>query len=269
MHIAKTSRKHHLVGAFVDGGGRNSIQSPRERNRAPPGVPIPVRAHGGKGHGRTGDRWAGTGAGRVRTIRRRITTTSTAHGASSWARSSTTGTSRPRRLRSRKPTAALTQLMLDRARITAGRPRARYRMRHRRQSCDLAATLGARVLGITTSAGGVQAATALAADRHLSNARFEQRNGTKNGLPDASLRRDLDPGVLPPDARPHGPARRMRPGPRPGRTAACSATSFAGATSPSARSGTGETTSASSAPPSATRTWNRSSRTRRRSRHSG
>jgi cyclopropane fatty-acyl-phospholipid synthase-like methyltransferase len=84
-------------------------------------------------------------------------------------------------------TAALTQLMLDRARITADDRVLDVGCGTGRQSCDLAAALGARVLGITTSASGVQAATALAAERQLRDARFEQRDGTKNGLPDASF----------------------------------------------------------------------------------
>jgi cyclopropane fatty-acyl-phospholipid synthase-like methyltransferase len=84
-------------------------------------------------------------------------------------------------------TAALTQLMLDRAAIKADDHVLDVGCGTGRQSCDLAATRGAHVLGITTSASGVEAASALAADRQLRDARFEQRDGTKNGLPDASF----------------------------------------------------------------------------------
>jgi 27-O-demethylrifamycin SV methyltransferase len=101
-------------------------------------------------------------------------------------------------------TAALTQLMLDRARIEVGDRVLDIGCGTGHQSCELAATRGAHVLGITTSASGVQAATALAADRQLADrgsdrangsdgasaagsARFEQRDGTKTGLPDASF----------------------------------------------------------------------------------
>ena len=56
-----------------------------------------------------------------------------------------------------------------------------------RQACDLAGTFGASVLGITTSASGVAAATALASNKNLDGVRFEQRDGMDNGLPDASF----------------------------------------------------------------------------------
>jgi 27-O-demethylrifamycin SV methyltransferase len=55
-----------------------------------------------------------------------------------------------------------------------------------RQACELAAA-GASVLGITTSASGVAAASALATQRGLAQARFELRDGTDNGLPDAAF----------------------------------------------------------------------------------
>jgi 27-O-demethylrifamycin SV methyltransferase len=84
-------------------------------------------------------------------------------------------------------TAALTHLMLDRARIATHDRVLDVGCGTGRQSCDLAATHGARVLGITTSASGVEAASALAAERQLGDVRFEQRDGTSNELPDASF----------------------------------------------------------------------------------
>lgn len=84
-------------------------------------------------------------------------------------------------------TAALTQQMLDRAAITAGDRVLDVGCGTGRQSCDLAGGLGASVLGITTSASGVAAATRLAAERGIGGARFEQRDGTANGLADGSF----------------------------------------------------------------------------------
>jgi 27-O-demethylrifamycin SV methyltransferase len=95
-------------------------------------------------------------------------------------------------------TAALTRLMLEGARINVGDRVLDIGCGTGHQSCELAATERAHVLGITTSASGVQAATALAADRQLScpgpgpgpcpgSARFEQRDGTNTGLPDDSF----------------------------------------------------------------------------------
>jgi cyclopropane fatty-acyl-phospholipid synthase-like methyltransferase len=57
-------------------------------------------------------------------------------------------------------------------------------------ACHLAEQFDVRVLGITTSSAGVTLATARAAERGLSDlARFERRDGTDNGLPDASFDR--------------------------------------------------------------------------------
>jgi 27-O-demethylrifamycin SV methyltransferase len=84
-------------------------------------------------------------------------------------------------------TAALTGQMLARAGIVPGARVLDVGCGTGRQACDLAEEFDASVLGITTSASGVAAATALAADRRLEGARFEQRDGTDNRLPDASF----------------------------------------------------------------------------------
>ena len=86
-----------------------------------------------------------------------------------------------------RATEALTGAMLERAAIDAGDRVLDVGCGTGRQACDLAAEHGASVLGITTSARGVAAATGLAADRALDGARFEQRDGTDNGLDDASF----------------------------------------------------------------------------------
>lgn len=84
-------------------------------------------------------------------------------------------------------TAELTNQMLRRAAIQPGDRVLDIGCGTGHQSCELAEHHGAQVLGITTSATGVAAATRLAADRGLEGARFEQRDGTDNQLPDASF----------------------------------------------------------------------------------
>jgi cyclopropane fatty-acyl-phospholipid synthase-like methyltransferase len=84
-------------------------------------------------------------------------------------------------------TQALTQQMRERAAIAAGDRVLDIGCGTGRQSCDLASDLGAKVLGITTSGRGVEAAAELAAARGVENARFEQRDATDNGLEDASF----------------------------------------------------------------------------------
>jgi 27-O-demethylrifamycin SV methyltransferase len=79
-------------------------------------------------------------------------------------------------------TAALTEQMVDGAKITTGDRVLDVGCGTGRQACDLAARFGAAVLGITTSASGVEAATALADERGLQLARFERRDGTNNEL---------------------------------------------------------------------------------------
>jgi 27-O-demethylrifamycin SV methyltransferase len=84
-------------------------------------------------------------------------------------------------------TGALTDQMLDRAAISPGDRVLDVGCGTGRQSCDLAEKHGARVLGITTSDSGVAAATDLARERGLPDARFENRDGTDNQLPDGSI----------------------------------------------------------------------------------
>jgi 27-O-demethylrifamycin SV methyltransferase len=84
-------------------------------------------------------------------------------------------------------TAALTARMLTGARITRGDRVLDVGCGTGRQACDIAADCGASVLGITTSAAGVADACRLAARRGLDRVRFELRDGTANGLPDASF----------------------------------------------------------------------------------
>ena len=84
-------------------------------------------------------------------------------------------------------TSALTDQMLQRARISIGDRVLDVGCGTGRQSCDLAARLGADVLGITTSASGVAAATQLAAERGLQKARFAERDGMDNGLEDETF----------------------------------------------------------------------------------
>lgn len=85
-------------------------------------------------------------------------------------------------------TAALTSLMLDAARIPDGADVLDVGCGTGTQACRLASELGARVLGITTSREGIAAATGRAAALGVSElARFEERDGTDNGLPDASF----------------------------------------------------------------------------------
>ena len=84
-------------------------------------------------------------------------------------------------------TAGLTGQMRERAAIAAGDRVLDVGCGTGRQSCELAADLGADVLGITTSPRGVEAATQLAADRGVENARFEQRDGMDNGLESKSF----------------------------------------------------------------------------------
>jgi 27-O-demethylrifamycin SV methyltransferase len=86
-----------------------------------------------------------------------------------------------------RATAALTDQMLRRARIATADRVLDVGCGTGRQACDLAAGLGAHVLGITNSASGVAAATQLAEVRGLEGVRFAQRDGTDNGLGDETF----------------------------------------------------------------------------------
>jgi 27-O-demethylrifamycin SV methyltransferase len=84
-------------------------------------------------------------------------------------------------------TAALTGQMRERAAIVAGDRVLDVGCGTGRQACELAKDLGAQVLGITTSGRGVEAATELAAALGAENVRFEERDGTDNGLESGSF----------------------------------------------------------------------------------
>ena len=86
-----------------------------------------------------------------------------------------------------RATETLTHAMLERAAVGSGDRVLDVGCGTGRQACDLAAGLSASVLGITTSASGVAAATDLAADRGLAGAVFEQRDGTDNNLDDGTF----------------------------------------------------------------------------------
>ena len=86
-----------------------------------------------------------------------------------------------------RATETLTHAMLKRAAVASGDRVLDVGCGTGRQACDLAASLSASVLGITTSANGIAAATELAAERGLAGAAFEQRDGTDNGLDDGTF----------------------------------------------------------------------------------
>ena len=84
-------------------------------------------------------------------------------------------------------TAALTEQMRKRAAIAGGDRVLDVGCGTGRQACELASELDARVLGITTSVRGVDAATELADARGIENASFEQRDAMDNGLESESF----------------------------------------------------------------------------------
>ncbi|GAA4672720.1 SAM-dependent methyltransferase [Nocardioides nanhaiensis] len=88
-----------------------------------------------------------------------------------------------------RATAALTEAMIDAARLGPGLSVLDVGCGSGAPACRLAQEHGVEVLGITTSAVGVGAATERARGLGLEGARFEQRDGTANELPDASFDR--------------------------------------------------------------------------------
>jgi cyclopropane fatty-acyl-phospholipid synthase-like methyltransferase len=84
-------------------------------------------------------------------------------------------------------TAALTARMIEAARFSPGQDVLDVGCGSGAPACRLVADLGVRVVGITTSAVGVAAAQARAAELPLAS--FERRDGTATGLPDASFDR--------------------------------------------------------------------------------
>jgi 27-O-demethylrifamycin SV methyltransferase len=87
-------------------------------------------------------------------------------------------------------TRALTELMIEAAELEPGVEVLDVGCGTGAQACELASRSGARVLGITTSVVGVEAAQARAAREQLSGqVAFEVRDGTDNGLGDESFDR--------------------------------------------------------------------------------
>ena len=86
-------------------------------------------------------------------------------------------------------TGALTAAMIDAAQLSPGQQLLDVGCGSGAPACQLVEHHGIEVLGITTSAVGVAAATARAGARGLGRARFEQRDGTATGLLDASFDR--------------------------------------------------------------------------------
>jgi 27-O-demethylrifamycin SV methyltransferase len=86
-------------------------------------------------------------------------------------------------------TRALTQWMVDAARLAPGLRVLDVGCGTGTPACELARVHDVSVLGITTSAVGVALANDRAAGLGLSGVSFEERDGTANGLPDASFDR--------------------------------------------------------------------------------
>jgi 27-O-demethylrifamycin SV methyltransferase len=87
-------------------------------------------------------------------------------------------------------TGQLTRLMIEGARIERGQEVLDVGCGTGAPACRLAAELGARVTGITTSPEGIAAARARStAEGVEALVRFEQRDGMDNGFPDASFDR--------------------------------------------------------------------------------
>ena len=115
-------------------------------------------------------------------------------------------------------TGRLTTLMVEAAGFEAGQRVLDVGCGTGAPACRLASEHGVEVVGITTSAVGVAAARTRAAETGVSGVSFEVRDGTDNGLPDASFDRVwvLESSHLMPDraALVDECARVLRPGGR-------------------------------------------------------
>lgn len=86
-------------------------------------------------------------------------------------------------------TAALTTRMIGAAALAPGQRVLDVGCGSGAPACRLATEYGVEVMGITTSQVGVETARARAATSVVAGVTFEQRDGTSNGLPDASFDR--------------------------------------------------------------------------------
>lgn len=86
-------------------------------------------------------------------------------------------------------TGRLTDLMIENAQLSPGLRLLDVGCGSGSQACQLVEDHGLEVLGITTSQVGIDESTARAAARGITDATFELRDGTANGLPDASFDR--------------------------------------------------------------------------------
>ncbi|MDN5744902.1 MAG: class I SAM-dependent methyltransferase [Nocardioidaceae bacterium] len=89
----------------------------------------------------------------------------------------------------RPATARLTNLMIEHAQLEPGLRLLDVGCGSGTQSCRLAQEHGLEVLGITTSEVGVEESRARAQSAGVTGATFELRDGTDNGLPEASFDR--------------------------------------------------------------------------------